>query len=217
MRRLATHCAGRVRYWQCDNEPSNHGLLWAGTADEYLAQLTALHAAVKQADPDARVVLGGCGYDVFSSPTGSPERQFFDHLAGKGRDVFDVFDIHLYGDPLRVPEYVATAQAFMRAHGYEKPIVAGEQGGPVLFEFPELEHYFQEPLPDLYKRMNRLPPKLQMFMEGCPPAARGQASPHQRPATGRADRARVGQRDPAHRRTGTWPPRSPAGTTRTRS
>ncbi|HKV85791.1 MAG TPA: hypothetical protein VJN88_14655, partial [Ktedonobacterales bacterium] len=26
---LVTHCAGRVRYWQCDNEPSNVGLLWA--------------------------------------------------------------------------------------------------------------------------------------------------------------------------------------------
>jgi hypothetical protein len=75
----------------------------------------------------------------------------------------------LYGDPLRVPDYVATARAFMGAHGYQKPIVAGEHGGPVLFEFPELEQYFQEPLPALYKRMDELPPRLQMFMEGCPP------------------------------------------------
>jgi hypothetical protein len=37
--RLVRHCAGRVHYWQCDNEPSNVGLLWAGTAQEYLAQL----------------------------------------------------------------------------------------------------------------------------------------------------------------------------------
>ena len=33
---------GRVSYWQCDNEPSNIGLLWAGTAGEYAAQLGGL-------------------------------------------------------------------------------------------------------------------------------------------------------------------------------
>jgi hypothetical protein len=57
--RLVRHCAGRVRYWQCDNEPSNVGLLWAGTAAEYVAQLKVMYRAVKDADPDALVVLGG--------------------------------------------------------------------------------------------------------------------------------------------------------------
>ncbi len=199
VRRLVTHCAGRVTYWQCDNEPSNTGLLWAGTAEEYVAQLKTMHAAVTAADPDARVVLGGCGYDVFSSAPASPQRQFFDHLAEHGRDAFDVFDIHLYGDPLRVPEYVETARDFMRAHGYEKPIVAGEHGGPVLFEFPELDEIVQrvfvaaftdapatqstdelvaqagQDTPErramlaLYRQMDQLPPRLQMLMDGCPP------------------------------------------------
>ncbi len=72
VRRLVTHCAGRVHYWQCDNEPSNTGLLWAGTAPEYLAQLKAMYAAAKEADPAASVVLGGCGYDVLSAEPGSP-------------------------------------------------------------------------------------------------------------------------------------------------
>ena len=39
VRELVRHCAGRVRYWQCDNEPSNTDLLWAGTAAEYVEQL----------------------------------------------------------------------------------------------------------------------------------------------------------------------------------
>jgi hypothetical protein len=164
VRRLVRRCAGRVRYWQCDNEPSNVGLTWAGTAEEYLTQLTAMHGAVKQADPDALVVLGGCGYDVLSGT----DRTFFADLAEHGRDAFDVFDVHLYGDPLRVPEYVATARSFMTAHGYEKPMLAGEHGGPVLFEFPELEPYLQRPLPELYEHMDELPAKLRMFMEGCP-------------------------------------------------
>ncbi|MET7802629.1 hypothetical protein ABZS78_39930, partial [Streptomyces decoyicus] len=58
---LVTRCRGRVDYWQCNNEPSNTGLLWAGTAADYVEQLTAFHRCVRGADPDATVVLGGCG------------------------------------------------------------------------------------------------------------------------------------------------------------
>src|SRR5690349_5445711 len=146
VRRLVRHCHGRVKYWQCDNEPSNTGLLWAGTADEYVTQLRALHTAVKAIDPAARVVLGGCGYDVFSSDVGSAPRRFFDRVLEKGRDAFDLFSAHLYGVPARIPEYVRTAEDMMRAHDCLKPIVAGEYGGPVLFEFPELEAVAQREL-----------------------------------------------------------------------
>ncbi len=144
VRRLVEHCAGRVRYWQCDNEPSNTGLLWAGTAGEYVTQLSAFHAAVTVADPAATVVLGGCGYDVLSSPPGSEPRRFFAHLVDAGRDAFDVFDVHLYGDPANIPSYVDEVRKMMRAHGYEKPVVAGEFAGPVLFEFPEVEPILQQ-------------------------------------------------------------------------
>ncbi|HEY3979744.1 MAG TPA: hypothetical protein VGM79_20885 [Streptosporangiaceae bacterium] len=136
VRQVVRRCAGRVRYWQCNNEPSNAGLLWSGTAAEYVEQLRAFYPAVKEADPAAAVVLGGCGYDVLASEPGSPARQFFDHLAGAGRDAFDLFSVHLYGDPAAVPEYLETARQFMAAHGYLKPVVVGEHGGPEPFEFP---------------------------------------------------------------------------------
>jgi hypothetical protein len=84
--------------------------LWAGTAAEYVAQLKTMYRAVKDSDPGAAVALGGCGYDVFSSPDGSPPRQFFDHLVSAGRDAFDLFSVHLYGDPTRIPEYLDTAR-----------------------------------------------------------------------------------------------------------
>jgi hypothetical protein len=199
VRQTVAHCGGRVRYWQCDNEPSNTELLWAGTADEYGRQLDAFSTAVKSADPTALVVLGGCGYDVLSSPAHSPQRQFFDAIVSSGRDAFDIFDVHLYGDPYRIPEYVATARQFMAAHGYQKPVVAGEYGGPSLFEFPEVETALQTALAEafasapaaqsteslaaqasqntperlamqaLYARMATLPPRLQMCMHECPP------------------------------------------------
>ncbi|MFF4591716.1 hypothetical protein [Amycolatopsis sp. NPDC001319] len=198
-RELVRRCAGRVHFWQCDNEPSNTGLLWAGTAEEYVGQLKVLHDGVKEVDPAALVVLGGCGYDVFSSEPGSEPRKFFDHLVSAGREHFDVFSVHLYGDPSAVPSYVDTAREMMAAYGEPKPIVAGEHGGPVPFEFPELEPVMQQAFlsafadapatqstgelqeratqetPEraamraLYARMAELPPRLQMFLDGCPP------------------------------------------------
>ncbi len=199
IRELVHHCAGRVHYWQCDNEPSNVGLLWSGTAAEYVAQLAAFFSAVHETDASALVVLGGCGYDVLSSESNSPQRAFFHHLVDAGRDAFDVFDVHLYGDPYKVPEYVEMAREMMRARGYEKPVVVGEYAGPSLFEFPDAEHAMQTALADifaaplsnqstdalkeqarqdtperramraLYARMTELPPRLQMFMAGCAP------------------------------------------------
>jgi len=199
VRELVRHCAGRVRYWQCDNEPSNVGLLWAGSAAEYVAQLTTFCSAVHETDASALVVLGGCGYDVLSAGSNSPPREFFRHLVAAGQDAFDVFDVHLYGDPYKVPQYVETARELMRACGYEKPVVVGEYAGPSLFEFPDAEQAMQAALADifaaplgrqstdvlkdqarqdtperramraLYARMTELPPRLQMFMAGCAP------------------------------------------------
>lgn len=143
VRALISRCEGRVQYWQCNNEPSNIGLLWAGTAAEYVVQLRVLHRAVRAADPNAMVVLGGCGYDVLSSTRDGPARQFFDHVLAEGQDAFDLFSVHLYDDPRRIPEHVDTVRGMMRAHGYERPVVVGEYNGPTLFEFPEVDQVLQ--------------------------------------------------------------------------
>ncbi len=199
VRRLVRRCRGRVRYWQCDNEPSNTALLWAGTAAEYAAQLRVMYRAVKDADPDAVVVLGGCGYDMLSSPEGSEQRAFYDTVVRLAGDSFDQFDLHLYGDPVRIPEYVQTVRALLREHGLDKPIVVGEYAGPAPFEFPEAEAALYQTMaaafaadvgtqstaelaerearetPErramtaLYDRMAELPARLQMFLVGCPP------------------------------------------------
>jgi hypothetical protein len=141
---LVTRCEGRVQYWQCNNEPSNAGLLWAGTAAEYVAQLEALHRAVRSADPGAAVVLGGCGYDVLSSEPDGPPRRFFEYVVEHGRDAFDLFAVHLYDDPARIPPHVETVREMMRLHGYERPVVVGEYNGPTLFQLPELDSVLQQ-------------------------------------------------------------------------
>ena len=55
------------------------------------------------ADPSAAVVLGGCGYDVLSSPPGGPARAFFDEVLAVAGASFDLFDVHLYDDPRADP------------------------------------------------------------------------------------------------------------------
>ncbi len=196
---LVRRARGRVQYWQCENEPSNTELLWGGTAAEYVAHLQRFHRAVRHADPNAAVVLGGCGYDALSSAPDGPARAFFDHVVDHGRDDFDLFALHLYDDPRRVPDHVATVRRMMRACGYERPVVVGEYNGPTLFEFPEVEGVLQQTMlaafadgggelstselaaqaatatPErrameaLYTALPELPEALQMFMAGCPP------------------------------------------------
>ena len=139
LRALVSRCAGRVSYWQCNNEPSNVDLLWAGSADDYIAQLKMFDRAVHDADPRAAVVLGGCGYDVLSSPADGPARRFFERVLAEGGECFDLCDIHLYDDPMLSGAHIATMRRMMRAHGYERPIVVGEYNGPTLFQLPELD------------------------------------------------------------------------------
>jgi hypothetical protein len=141
VRRVVRHCGGRVRYWQCNNEPSNTDLLWAGTAAEYVAQLKTFFRAVRDSDPAAAVVLGGCGYDVFSSEPGSAARQFFDHVASAGRDTFALLAGELAG-----------ARAVTRAEAGDRPALhafevdrAGRGPLLVLWEDRDAFHGEDEP------------------------------------------------------------------------
>lgn len=193
---LVGHCRGTIAYWQCNNEPSNAGL-WAGSAEEYAAQAIAFADAVRRTDRSAKIVLGGCGHDVLSAPVDAISRKFFGEVLDRARNAFDLFAVHLYADPRRTAEHIEDVRAMMRVHGYERPVVVGEYGGPTLLEFPELDTAMQQVMmeafsgatpsldsadlsaanetPDrmamrvLYARMAELPPELQMFMRGCPP------------------------------------------------
>jgi hypothetical protein len=193
---LVSHCRGIVRYWQCNNEPSNPAL-WSGSAADYAALAESFAHTVRNADPDAEIVLGGCGFDALSATRDASARIFFDELLTKAPNSFDLFDIHLYDDPRRIPFHIGNAREILNGHGLDRPVVVGECGGPTLLGFTELEPVMHEVMgqafaggepsldtsdltqltdtPDrlamraLYDRMAELPPQLQMFMQGCSP------------------------------------------------
>jgi polysaccharide biosynthesis protein PslG len=115
--------------WQLWNEP-NFSLFWKPAPDpsQYLELLRAFHAAVKDADPEASVLLGG----LFPTPRDDPTLQsFLSALYRAGaRGLFDAAAIHPYsatpGDAL---ERVAALRALMRRFGDdEKPIWITEVG-----------------------------------------------------------------------------------------
>lgn len=193
---LVRRCEGRVDYWQCENEPSNAGLLWSGTSGEYAELLTTFAEAVRSVPGAGHVVLGGVGYDALSSEAGSEAWQFFDAVCDAAGASFDLADVHLYDDPRRIPGHLAAVRELLDRNGCDQPLVVGEYGGPTIFGFPEAEQAVQatmlaafgegaDTLPqgeageaeprdrramrELYRRLPELPGELQQFLDGCPP------------------------------------------------
>jgi len=188
--------AGRVRYWQNDAEPNNP-IYWAGSKEEFVTQLKLFYRAVKDADSEAVVVVGG--YDGLFGPPGThqfPNQQaglnFFDYVLREGCTDFDLFDMRIYGDPYTICARVEIMREKMRAQGFEKAVICTEYGGPNLFEFAENRTYIPvvvawsqavvsgnvqgeeasgllqpNPVEALYAEMSTLAPQTRMFMQGC--------------------------------------------------
>jgi hypothetical protein len=195
---IVAHAKGRVRYWQNDSEP-NSSIYWAGTKEQFVAALKIFHKAVKDADPAAVVVAGGYDglfNPPGTHPIPGQEKglEFFDYVLKEAADAFDVFDLRLYADPYTIPWRADYIRGRMKAYGYEKPIIAAEYGGPGFYEFPANLKYGplvmkwlqaisaghangdlaavdagQAGVEELYRKMDTLDPRTQMFMQDCPP------------------------------------------------
>jgi hypothetical protein len=148
-----------VRFWELFNEPDVDPALvppdsifgcWGDDADEnyggtrFAGMLEQAYAAIKQADPEAQVVLGGL---LLDAPEGRPTNFLRGVLEAGGGDHFDILAFHAYDfyhpelynwstSPLskwvdRGGTAVGKA-AFLRqmlaAYGYEKPLVLNEAG-----------------------------------------------------------------------------------------
>jgi hypothetical protein len=84
-----------IKYWQVDNEPP-HGLT------DYAEFLKITYRTIKEADPEAKVIIGGVpgmppvstyleAFDKFYLP-------ILDELAKSRETSFDIFDFHWYGN-----------------------------------------------------------------------------------------------------------------------
>ncbi len=98
---------------------------WHGTSDQYLAILVAAYEAVKRADPNVPVAVGGISSAAMGLILDGEQRvaHWYDRLLREGS--FDWADIHLRHRIDDIPAKVAWVQA--RWNG---PIAATEVAGP---------------------------------------------------------------------------------------
>ncbi|HEY5408095.1 MAG TPA: hypothetical protein VIJ92_13455 [Ginsengibacter sp.] len=189
---LVKHCKGKIKLWQNDSEPNNP-VYWNGTSEEFSSQLKVFYRAVKDADPQAKVVMGG--YDGLFNPPGMPEipgqrsgLAFFSKAIREAADYFDIFDVRLYANPYTIPARVEYFKKELADSAHGQPIICTEYNGPGFFGFPVNFKYIgqivewqrvvathdsvayakmKDPVADMYDSINTLAPQTQMFMMGC--------------------------------------------------
>lgn len=132
---MATHYPD-VQYWEIYNEPDNI-LNFGNQPAAYAAQLNAAYSAIKAANPNAKIVLGGVAMDWFTDQGGSFARNFVhDVLTACTQPCFDVGNFHYYPvyrgkwEPYG-RDIIGKANAFrqmLAAQGYNRPVMNTETG-----------------------------------------------------------------------------------------
>jgi len=126
----------KIKYWQVENEPNfmppPFVRFRARSAESYAQLLKITYEAIKEADPEAKVLIGGCGghgWDLGERTLGWYEKVF---RVLKG-EYMDIFDWHFYGNALgdyrRLGEVIPTLRKVLDIYGYEHvPIWITEMG-----------------------------------------------------------------------------------------
>ena len=144
-----------IRYWQFSNEWTWR---WQGEVEDFIELYRISHEVVKEADPEAKVVLGGMtgidglafvdGYtgeefivyegkqlspeDVRGIPAYEKQRGFIETVLKDAGPYYDVVSFHKYGKWQNIPGCVAWLRDKMAELGYSKPIFTTEMGGPFI-------------------------------------------------------------------------------------
>ncbi len=122
-----------VRHWEIWNEP-DFDLFWRGSVADYYRLLEVGYKAVKQADPAARVLLGGLAY--YEKPAWLGE--FLRYTGGDpNRAYFDIFSVHHYWSVYNSEARLRESRALLDAYGLQTvPLWITESGLSVWDDFP---------------------------------------------------------------------------------
>ncbi len=119
---LVTHFKDRIKHWEIWNEPNI--FFWSGPKELYPELLKAAYRAIKEADPEARVL--GCSTAGIDTP-------FIKSVTEAGAP-FDILTIHPYRGSLDemgfIKELRDTVALTKSADGKEKPVWITEMGLP---------------------------------------------------------------------------------------
>jgi len=127
-----------VRVWEAWNEP-DLAQFWEGSVEDYARLLQVTYLAVKAADPDARVMIGGLAY-INPEQNDWLERILAVLARDPGRTAngwyFDIAAVHSYSSAPRSGYVVARARSTLARYGLDKPVWLNESGVPVWDDYP---------------------------------------------------------------------------------
>ncbi len=129
-----------VNHWEFYNEP-DRDIRWGHYGAEYAYMLSQIYPAVKQANPNAVVLMGGLAYDWFEDDDKpGPFNRYFinDVLAAGGGNYFDMMNFHYYPPFMFWKQYGPgligknnALKAELAKYGVEKPVAVTETGWDV--------------------------------------------------------------------------------------
>jgi hypothetical protein len=132
VRKVATHCKGRVHEYEIWNEP-NLKQYWIGSPDELVALTREAHDIIKEVDPSAIIVSP-------AATTGSGVGWLAEFLGKGGSKYVDVIGYHFYVHPQPPEAIVALVQRVKQAMASngagEKPLWCTEVGWAEPKPFP---------------------------------------------------------------------------------
>lgn len=132
-----------VNHWELYNEPDARAdrpdqASWAKVGAKYAEMLKAVYPAIKAANPDAQVLMGGIAFDFFEDQGGTFVRSFINEvLQAGGGNYFDIMNFHFYpafgenwtkSGGTGLPEKTQTIRRILNDYGITKPLMITEMG-----------------------------------------------------------------------------------------
>jgi hypothetical protein len=130
-----------AHFWEMWDEPDSVGdpvpgstkhYSWGSNAGRYVEMLKAIRPVVKQADPQAMIVLGGIAYDDFTDDGGVFNRHFLDDLlAAGGGQYLDALNFHYYPNNIHwcsLSDKLHDIRNKAAAYGVNLPVISTETG-----------------------------------------------------------------------------------------
>ncbi|MCX7804820.1 MAG: hypothetical protein N3A38_06470, partial [Planctomycetota bacterium] len=165
-----------VEWWEIEAEWGTG--FWQGTVEEYLTLLKVAYPTVKQANPNAKVILIGFflaglfeGHpdpkDIPSTLAAMPAKrravtkQYLDEMREllSHPGLFDAVEFHSLSDWSEIPGMTRFIRATMRERGYEKPIWVGDvnyTASPLVFWDIPVPPYTETQLPGIRATLDAL-------------------------------------------------------------
>jgi hypothetical protein len=136
--KLVSRYKGRVKYYQIENEVYGSKMYWYGTMDEYITLFKTAHTAVKETDPNAKLICAGIALGDFditrikSTTLSQYKKNIYNSIQlvlKQLESYYDIVDIHLYYSLNSIPLRLKWLKNYLNSQSIDKPVWVTETGG----------------------------------------------------------------------------------------